>query len=419
MSSSDIVKLMYDWNPKPNDCLLSTKIDDDTLRDGFQGAFVHKPGVEDKQTLLSLSVEVGVQSAVLGFPAVSAQERMECAQLLQYLVDNNHKLVPSLLARACIDDLQPIVELNQQMHPLVEAAIYLGSSPLRCHVEHWSLQSILDKCESACHYMAQHNCPFSFSIEDATRTPPEHLKRIIDIAVGANAASIDICDTAGTATPAGAQALVTFVKTYMDSLGSSAFIRWHGHNDRGLALANSIAAAQVGADFISGSFLGIGERTGNTSLEQVIMYLAQCGSQLYRTDKLMDYCQALSRYAQVTIAPEAPLVGAQAFATCTGTHAAAILKARELGIEFEDYIFSGVPASKLGRQQQVLLGPTSGMATSYYVLKQLKIEPSQANARALLDYAKSQDHLLGHDDVQQFFYHQQLHQLQSDITVAD
>jgi len=244
--------------------------------------------------------------------------------------------------------------------------------------------------------------PFSFSVEDATRTPPKDLEKIVEIICQSDAISIDICDTAGASTPDGAFRIVTFVKNLIEKSGRNMRVSWHGHNDRGLSVANSIFAAKAGATGISGSFLGIGERTGNTPLEQVAMYLHQMGSNLYQVDKIIPYCELLAKYTNTQIRPEAPIIGSQAFATCTGTHAAAVLKARKLGIEFEDYIFSGVPASILGREQEIMIGPTSGMATSYHVLEKLGLSPSEEEARALLTFAKTRNQYLVSSEIKQF-----------------
>jgi len=400
---NDVNKFMYDWNPKSNSFLLKTRIEDDSLRDGLQGAFVRKPTIKEKIELVQLSAEVGVQSLMLGFPAISPQELAECRTLLEYIQSKNLKTDAIFLARAHIDDLKAIVELHKNVSSSAEAAIYLGTSPLRRYIEKWDLKDMLKKCETACDYMANQNVRFGFSVEDATRTPPEDLLSIIRITSQANAATIDICDTAGASTPEGAFKLVSFVKEQIEKLGSSMKITWHGHNDRGLGVANSIAAAQAGASGISGSFLGIGERTGNAPLEQIAMYLHQAGNRLYTLDKISPYCMALAKYTNTEIRPEAPIVGSQAFATCTGTHAAAVLKARKHGIDFEDYIFSGVPASKLGRKQEILIGPTSGMAVSYYVIEQLGLPSTEDNAYALLEYAKTQSQLLSNKDIQLFF----------------
>ena len=150
-----------------------------------------------------------------------------------------------------------------------------------------------------------------------------------------------------------------------------------------------------GADCISGSFLGLGERAGNTALERVLFHLHELGSRRFRLEQLVPFLHRLAEFTRTPLPPTAPLVGAQAFATTAGTHAAAILKARKLGREFEDLVFSGVPAAALGRTQDVLLGPTSGLTNARYALEALPDVGAPADAeaasRALLEHAKSLD----------------------------
>jgi 2-isopropylmalate synthase len=196
---------------------------------------------------------------------------------------------------------------------------------------------------------------------------------------------------------------VRFVLDRISETGKDISVTWHGHNDRGLALVNSLAAAEEGAGVISGAFLGIGERSGNTALEQVIMYLYQHGASHFRVNGVPAYCKRLAECVDLPISKNAPLVGEQAFATCTGTHASAILKARTLGADFEDLVFSCVPASKLGRRQELMIGPLSGLANAKYMLDLISVESTLDNASKLLNEAKRHNRWLETEEIRSLF----------------
>jgi isopropylmalate/homocitrate/citramalate synthase len=270
----------------------------------------------------------------------------------------------------------------------VWADFFIATSALRRHVEGWSAKDVLDRIERTSEALVRGDTPFGISIEDATRTSPGDLEKVVTTATNAGAQVLTICDTVGEATPLGAARLVAFVR---DRAPSSVEVWWHGHDDRGLSLANAIAAAEAGASTISGAFLGLGERTGNTPLEQVVMFLHQVGHRGYRVDVLHAYCEALAHLTETPIRANAPIIGSQAFATRTGTHSAGLLKARALGWDFEDLLFSSVPAAALGRVQEIGIGPGSGTANARHVLRALAIEPSDENIATLLRHAKSSE----------------------------
>ena len=396
-----IEQLLYSWNPEPQSHLQSVKIEDDSLRDGLQGAFVRKPSVEEKKELLTRTSAVGTQAAMLGFPASSEVEFASCRELIRHIEIEGLPVTPRFLARPLVRDLEPIVKLDRDSSVDVWADFLINPSPLRAYVEGWDFEKMLEINRQAGEFLRREKTRFGVSIEDATRTPPERLQLAIETAIACGAEVLTICDTVGAATPEGAARLVKFVAE--SAAGSGAEIWWHGHNDLGLSLANAIAAAEAGANCISGSFLGIGERTGNTPLEQLLVYLQQRGHRGFDISQILPYCQQLAAYTETPIPPNTPLVGEQAFATCTGTHGAAIAKARSFGEEFEDLIFSSVPATHLGRQQTILLGPTSGSANARLVLSEAGIEANEENVAKILQVARSLDVWLDSDRVRAEF----------------
>ena len=393
--------LLHTWSPSPSPALADVQIEDDTLRDGLQGAFTRRPSTEEKIALLRGSAAIGIRFHMLGFPASSPADFEECRALLAAARGDGLAIVPRFLARARPEDVDPIARLADEAGIEVWADVFIATGPLRRRVEGWAFDEVLARVEETAAHLRRRGCRFGVSLEDASRTPPDDLLRAVDLAIGSGAGYLTVCDTAGETTPQGARRLVRFV---LDRIaGRPVTITWHGHDDRGLALGNAIAAAEEGAHVVSGSFLGIGERSGNTALEQMIAYVHQMGGGRFRVDRLVEHCQRVAAAVRVDIPPNAPLIGRQAFATCTGTHAAAILKARRLGVAYEDLVFSAVPAGMLGRAQELWIGPTSGMALARHVLQEAGLRATDEHARRLLDHAKRQDRWLELDAVRALF----------------
>jgi 2-isopropylmalate synthase len=185
-------------------------------------------------------------------------------------------------------------------------------------------------------------------------------------------------------------------------MGVAVGIDWHGHNDRGLGVTNTIIALECGADRAHGTILGIGERVGNASLDQTLVNLKLLGELPDRDlSKLLLLCRLTAKATRVQIPYNYPLVGADAFRTATGVHAAAIIKAEKKGHAFlADRIYSGVPAGVFGREQEIEIGHMSGESNVIYWLRKRHIEPDAALVKQILGAAKATDHLLTEDEVQ-------------------
>src|SRR5262249_54545368 len=167
--------------------------------------------------------------------------------------------------------------------------------------------------------------------EDTTRADPESLRVLCTTAIRAGARRLCVADTVGHATPHEAKALVRFVRSIVEELGVDVGIDWHGHRDRGFGVACSIAALEAGATRLHGAALGIGERCGNTPIDLLMVNLVMMGYRDHDLTGLPAYCQAVARACDVRIAPNYPVVGADAFRTATGVHAAAVVKAFRKG----------------------------------------------------------------------------------------
>jgi len=408
---SENIEELFTWNPRSSG-VDHVGIEDDSLRDGLQGAFVRHPSLELKKTLIESAAAIGVQAAMLGFPSSSPGARAEAGRLVEHLDRHGIPMVPRFLALADPASIAPIAELNRASDRDVWADFFVGCSPLRRRVEGWTPKSVLERITTAGAAARDGGTRFGVSLEDATRTPPAELEQMVHAAVGVGAEVLTVCDTVGESTPEGAARIVREVRAAAQRAAAGlppadrsteVQIWWHGHDDRGLAVANAIAAAEAGADTISGAFLGLGERAGNTALESVLMYLYQAGHRGYRLDRVLDHCRRLAEATATPVRPNAPLIGDQAFATCTGTHVAALVKARRWGREAEDLVFSSVPAAALGRTQSILVGPTSGRAAAREALASAGVLVDDENVDTVLTRARSRDRWLEPSEIRSLF----------------
>ena len=177
-------------------------------------------------------------------------------------------------------------------------------------------------------------------------------------------------------------------------------VDWHGHKDRGLSVINALTAAAAGADRLHGTAVGIGERVGNTPIDLLLVNMQLLGWIDRDLSSLPAYCRLVSETTGVPLPDNYPVVGRDAFRTGTGVHAAAIIKARRKGDEWlADRVYSSVPASIVGRTQQIEVGPMCGESNVLYWLEERGIEPDPALVRAIFAAAKEADHVLEEDEV--------------------
>src|SRR5205085_12600358 len=225
---------------------------------------------------------------------------------------------------------EPIVRVADEVGIAIEAATFIGSSPIRQYAEDWTLDRILQSTEEAVTYAVKHGLPVMYVTEDTTRAKPDALKALYGTAIACGATRICLADTVGHATPAGVKALVEFVKQEIVKR-NRVKIDWHGHRDRGLGLINCLAAIEAGADRVHATALGVGERVGNAEMDLLIVNLHLLGA--YRGDltRLPEYARLASASLGRPIGVDYPVMGADAFRTGTGVHAAAIVKARAKG----------------------------------------------------------------------------------------
>ncbi|XXY47525.1 2-isopropylmalate synthase [Sorangium sp. So ce269] len=279
------------------------KLLDETLRDGIQSASVRDPRIEDKRRMLDLFEQIGIEHVTLGLPAAGPDAMRHCTALARSIADQHLRIQAACAARTRIDDIRPIVDISQQVGVPIEVMAFLGSSPIRLYAEGWDLAQLHEMSRSAISFAVKNGLPCTFVTEDTTRSHPEVLSALLRDAIDHGATRICLCDTVGHAVPEGVRSLIGFVRGLIEGMGLAGRIGidWHGHNDRGLAVSNTLHALEAGADRLHGTVLGIGERVGNAALEMLLLNLRDRG-RLGRRD-LGALAQLVSLTASSTGAP--------------------------------------------------------------------------------------------------------------------
>ncbi len=392
---------IYDWNLRDDvgsSALGGFELFDETLRDGIQSPSVYQPSFDEKLEIVTDMEKIGIEAADLGYPGSSIYARDDAIRLVNFIHEQNYDLKIAFAGRMHSNDLNAIFEVSQRTGRQVECYIFIGVSPIRQYVEGWDLCAILEKIRFAERQCRENNLPMVLVLEDATRCTPELLKQIYQEAIERKIERLVLCDTVGHSTPEGVVTLVTWTRQIFEEESYDMLLDWHGHNDRGFGLSNAITALESGCDRIHGTALGIGERVGNTSIDQLLINLYLNGCRQYRVSYVKEYCHHVAASTGVTIPPNYPAIGADAFKTTAGVHAAAILKAYSLdNQDILDAVYSGVPASLIGREQLVGIDNSSGESNVILWLKKNGFDATKADVRRILEVAKQaksalQDH---------------------------
>ena len=379
-------------------------LNDESLRDGLQSPSVRDPSIKEKIEILHLMEALGINSLDLGLPGAGPRAVEHVEALAREIVAHKMKIKANCAARTHENDIRPIAEIVQRTGLPIEAATFLGSSPIRRYTEGWTDDFLLKTTEKAVKYAVSLGLEVMYVTEDTTRCDPETIKRLYSTAINCGARAIVICDTAGHATPMGTVALMRFIMSeVVVPSGEQIRVDWHGHCDRGLAIANAMAALVSGAGCVHATALGIGERVGNTQMDQMLVNLKLMGIHPWAEQdltKLKDYCRAVSRATGVPIPVNYPVLGEDAFRTATGVHAAAVIKAyKKNDIELANTVYSGVPSHVFGLEQIIDIGPMSGKSNVVFWLERHGISASDGVVERIYQRAKSSDHTLSEAEI--------------------
>jgi len=403
MNSAEQSNLIFDWaaqGPRRVQWPDNVMIDDETLRDGLQSPSVSDPSLETKVLILHLMESLGIETADVGLPGAGPQQREAVTTLCREIDRERMRIRPNCAARTMMVDIQPIAEVAQTTGVPIEACLFIGSSPIRQYAEEWSLGDILRHTREAIRFAVREGLEVMYVTEDTVRSSPEHLKTLFTAAIDAGAKRLCLCDTCGSAVPDGVWNLVSWVKSLLKELGVDVGIDWHGHRDRGLEMGNTLAAIEAGASRVHGTALGIGERVGNTAIEQLLVNLKLLGIRNDDLSRLPEYVEMVSQATGVPVPVNTPIVGRDAFRTATGVHAAAVIKAHKKGDSWlADRVYSGVPAAWLARTQEIEIGPMSGNANVIYYVNAHGLPGTAEAVHAIMQAAKHSTKVLTLEEV--------------------
>jgi 2-isopropylmalate synthase len=398
----DEASVIYDWNHVAAAPYPRVDVHDETLRDGIQSPSVHDPDPDAKAGVVRSLARLGVTSVNVGLPGAGPRAVEDSERLVRMVRDERLGIGVGCAARTHAADIRPIVEIAQRTGVPVEVMTFLGSSPIRMYAEGWDESRLEALTRDAVRLGVQGGCPVSFVTEDTIRSRPDTLDRLFQAAVEEGADRLVLCDTVGHATPEGAAALVRWTDELLRRLGVRDRVRidWHGHQDRGLSLINALAAGAAGADRLHGTVLGVGERVGNTALDQLLVNLRLLGVWEADLAPLADLVDRVSAATHVPIPVTYPVFGSDAFRTGTGVHAAAVIKAEKRGQGWlADRIYSGVPAAWFGRSQVIEIGHQSGLSNVRYWMARRGLPDDDRVAQAIFDRAKATNRLLTDDEI--------------------
>jgi 2-isopropylmalate synthase len=396
--------LIHDWNIFAGPEIPAHRriaLNDETLRDGLQNPSVRDPSIAEKIEILHLMESLGIDTVNIGLPGAGPRAYADTEALAREIVTSRMKIRPNAAARTLKNDIQPIIEISQKVGMPIEAATFLGSSPIRRLVEDWTVDHLQRTTEDAVKFAAAAGLPVMYVTEDTMRTDPATVATLYSTAIRCGARAVVLCDTVGHATPAGAFNLVKFViDVVVKPSGAKIRVDWHGHNDRGLAIANSLAAIVAGADQVHATALALGERVGNTPMELMLVNLKLFGLIDHDLSQLKKYSEAVSKATHTPIPPNYPVVGRDAFRTATGVHAAAIVKAyKKDDHELANSIYSGVPSHLFGLEQIIEIGPLSGRSNVIYWLEKRSIVATDALVDRIFAAAKKSNQVMSDPEI--------------------
>lgn len=394
--------LIYDWNTLDLKAPSGARVmlDDETLRDGLQSPSVRCPDIDQKIRILHLIDSLGIDTADIGLPGAGPHVVRDVERLAREIVDAKLNVAANCAARTVIADIAPIAEVSQRTGLKIEACTFIGSSPIRQYAEDWTLDKLQRLTEEAVTFAVQQGLDVMYVTEDTTRADPDSLRALYSTAIRAGAKRVCIADTVGHATPHGAAAVTRFIARIVEECGGGVGIDWHGHRDRDFAIANSLAAIDAGATRVHGAGLGIGERVGNTPMDLLLVNLVLMGYLERDLSTLGAYVQEISEACDVPVPANYPVIGRDAFRTATGVHAAAVIKAfKKNDAALVDAVYSGIPASMVGRTQEIEIGPMSGKSNVIYWLESRGLEAGDERVDRIFEKAKKSSCVLTEEDI--------------------
>ncbi|MFN7715223.1 MAG: LeuA family protein [Pseudanabaenaceae cyanobacterium] len=410
MTNLQAIDLIHNWNDllvRHEETVSSLprsvkpiKLCDETLRDGLEGGVNRIPSIAEKLDLLSLAHDSGINDAMVGFPA-QAVAYEQVLSLCQGAKARGLGIRFGLLGRMLASDIQAIASIRDRTDYPVVAHLFIPCSPIRRYVDGWEIDELEKLTRFGIELATSLGLPVNFSPEDTSRAEPAIVERLCQAAIESGASEITICDTVGYLTPTGTQQIVRHLRCFLDQKGFKGRLDFHGHNDRGLALINSLAAVDAGADCVQGTIWGIGERAGNAPLDLIMVNLWLDG--LWNAGNLVilrKYCETLASLCQLEVTHKYPVFGTNSFSTQMGVHASAILKAElQNSNDIAACVYSAVNPKLVGLDYGIQVGPYSGRANVKFLLQRHGIDLENEVIDQILTKARLENRILVNEEV--------------------
>jgi len=349
---------------------IDIEICDVTLRDGEQ-----TPGIafskEQKMSIAQHLDDIGIDVIEAGFPVVSEAER----DVVKTIANMGLDAKICCLCRSTQKDVETAIDCDVDF-----VSIFLAMSDLHLKYKyHKELDEMLEIAMNAVEYAKDHGIGVRFAAEDATRTPIPRLIEAFKMAEERNADYISIADTVGILNPTTATYLVDQIYNAIDTKKTK--ICMHCHDDLGLAVANTLAAAESGAFQLHTTVNGIGERAGNAALEEVLMNLCvQYGIERYDLKKLVALSDEVKQASKIDVAVTKSVVGQNAFSHESGIHVAAIL---ENPRTYELFL-----PEMVGGKRNLIVGKHTGTKALAGIIKNIGYELEEKDFGVLFDQVK-------------------------------
>ena len=346
---------------------LDFEICDVTLRDGEQAPGVVF-GLDEKLEIATKLDEIGVETIEAGFPVVSTKEKVMVKRIANLGLDAKI----CCLSRAIFHDVDEALDCDVDT-----VGLFMATSDLHLKYKyHRSFDEMMECALSTLEYAKDHGLVVRFAAEDSTRTDIEILKGFFKKGEDYGADYLSIADTVGALRPSTAHYLVSEIKNVVRTP-----LCIHCHNDLGMAIANTLSAAEAGAFQLHTTVNGIGERTGNAPLEELLVALrVQYDVGRYDLLKLTTLSKTVERYSKMQLPKNKPIVGLNAFSHESGIHVAAVLE--------EPRTYELFPPELVGNKRRIVVGKHTGKKALQYVIAELGYKPTRDELCEILEGVK-------------------------------
>lgn len=392
---------IHDWNKEGSERLRKTqfRLLDTTLRDGLQTPGIIQPSLEDKLAIIDADARLGIEAIDVCLPSdPKTRYFKEGVESARHISKYYPEIEIVVLARTIESDVNASLKFAQDAGNKISVILFRGTSDLRLLAEDWDESQIVEDMGRFTKQLVGEGLKVICATEDTTRTRPEFLKEVFKAGKTEGASEFCVSDTVGYADPQGIRNQINWLRE--EILDEGDLIQFHGHDDTGNAVANSMAAIEAGVSAIHVTWLGVGERTGNTPIEEVLANLERRKIEKYDLCNVVEGSKLAARALGVDVPKNLTLSGENAFKLESGIHAAGIHNALKRGLNNEaGLVYSAIDPSRVGREHEPGIAPLGGLHSVNWVLEKMGITSSPELVNALLSFARVKNSALTESEI--------------------